>query len=80
LGIGDWGLGIGDWAQSPIPNPQSPIPNPHINKLEKILLNKIYIIMKLYKKYINYIRINKIKENMSLTFQIFFLKVVIEFI
>jgi hypothetical protein len=40
LGIGDWGLGIGDWAQSP---------KYRINKLiNKILLNKIYLIIFIY--------------------------------
>ena len=41
LGIGDWGLGIGDWAQSPIPHPQSPIPN-------KLRIQNIMLIIKLF--------------------------------
>jgi hypothetical protein len=39
-------LGIGDWAQSPIPNPQSPIPNPQIQ--EKVILNLIINIIKIF--------------------------------
>jgi hypothetical protein len=43
-------LGIGDWGLGPIPNPQSPIPNPQSPLESNLIIIKIIIIIKYYKK------------------------------